>query len=210
MKSVRINLSRVFKHGAVGLALLGTLVPRSAVLAETPPTAAPTAAASAAVVGVTDIELSADAGVTGRVVDQHGASLEGVLVSFRQNQQEVASAVTDAQGVFSVRGLRAGVYQALAANGVTVFRVWAHGTAPPAARRSALIVSNEAVVRGQDAVWNSHNGVARLFNVGDGTFLLTLTIGLAVTAIVLAADAWDDVEDLEDELDQLQQDLMSP
>ncbi|HEX4145192.1 MAG TPA: carboxypeptidase-like regulatory domain-containing protein [Pirellulales bacterium] len=138
---------------AVGLALIGSLVPDRRVLAQAPtPPPAQTEAASAAanpVTDVTDIALTEGGGFAGQVVDAQGRPQAGTSIMVCQQHQVVATTTTDAQGQFSLRGLHGGVYQVVAGQGMKNVRLWAPGTAPPAARQSALVVASVDVVRGQ-------------------------------------------------------------
>ena len=54
-------------------------------------------------------------------------------VTIQRCGSPIASAVTDDNGYFTIRGLQPGVYEIQSAGGVGLFRLWAPGTAPPAA-----------------------------------------------------------------------------
>ena len=143
-------------RAAVGLALIGTLVPEHHALAQGPgqrPVAsAPTESAPAAaspVMEITDVALTAGGGFSGQVVDAQGRPQAEMSVMLRQQQRIVATATTDQQGQFSMHGLQGGMYQVVAGQGMNNFRLWASDTAPPGARQSALLVSSDQIVRGQ-------------------------------------------------------------
>jgi hypothetical protein len=57
----------------------------------------------------------------------------------------VASAVTDRQGQFSVRGLRGGVYEVSSGGSSQAFRVWTASASPPSANESVTIVAGDPV-----------------------------------------------------------------
>lgn len=107
------------------------------------------AQAPVAMPAVADIAL-ADGGLfTGKVVNAQGAPLAKAAVSLQQAGHEVASTVTNEEGVFAVQGLRGGLYQVVSERGVVAYRLWEANTAPPAANQSALIVTGDSVVNGQ-------------------------------------------------------------
>ncbi len=124
---------------AAAIACLGMMIPPS-VFANTPTLAEP----------VADVELGAGGQFVGKVVNAQGAPIGATKVSLRQAGQEVANATTDAQGRFDVQGLRGGQYQVVAEEGSVVYRLWAPQTAPPAANKSALIVTGADVLNGQE------------------------------------------------------------
>ena len=138
---------------AVILALIGLLVPEHQALAQgpaqRPAQAVPAAAEASPVMDITDVALTAGGGFSGQVVDAQGRPQAGTSVMICRQQQVVATTTTDQTGQFSVHGLQGGMYQVVAGQGMKNFRLWAAGTAPPAARQSALVVSSEQVVRGQ-------------------------------------------------------------
>jgi hypothetical protein len=72
----------------------------------------------------------------------------GTDVSVWQSDVRVAATKADANGNFTVTGLRTGVHQVAAGQGVGVYRFWAPNTAPPAAGKQALLVADQNVVRG--------------------------------------------------------------
>jgi hypothetical protein len=123
-------------RAAAAVACMGMMLPPAA-LAGTP------------VAGNNDIALQSGGVLVGQVVDQQGVAKAGVPVSIQYGKHEVARTTTDANGVFAAKGLRGGQYEILTQDGVSVCRLWAPETAPPAARSAALVVSGNDVVRGQ-------------------------------------------------------------
>lgn len=109
----------------------------------------PAALAGSPVAAGNDVALRSGGVLVGQVVDQQGKAQAGATVSIQYGQQEVARTTTDANGVFAARGLRGGQYELLTQDGMSVCRLWAPDTAPPAARDAALVVSGVNVVRGQ-------------------------------------------------------------
>ena len=99
-----------------------------------------------------DVALRSGGVLVGQVVDQQGVAQASTKVSVRTAGSEVVQTTTDANGVFAAKGLRGGQYELATQEGVTVCRLWAADTAPPAARPAALVVNQSDVVRGQGPV----------------------------------------------------------
>ena len=174
---------RIVHAVAAGLACLGMVVPQTALQAAGPQQAKKVVKPAAA---VTDVAMQADGTVQGQVLNAQGAHLDGAVVSIRQGNEEVARTLTDAQGRFTVRNLRGGVYHVVAGRGAKVFRFWAPKTAPPSAQAQAVIVSGAEIVRGQ--------GMYAL----DVVTLTTL--GASIAAVTVAAVNNNDINDIQDEL----------
>ncbi len=143
------------KLALAGLACVGLLLPQSVLQAGGSQTrnrdvVKRTAVKRAAV--VVDVALGENGTLTGQVVDGQGIGVEGVVVSMTQGKNEVAASVTNAEGVFVVKNLRAGAYQMFAGQAIGSFRLWAANTAPPSARAKAILVSSDQIVRGQTAL----------------------------------------------------------
>jgi hypothetical protein len=96
-----------------------------------------------------DVALCEGGVLMGQVVDSQGAPQVGVPVRMLHQSNLVASVQSDEQGQFVISGLRAGVHQIETTGAGGVYRLWAAGTAPPAAQQAALVVSSQDVVRGQ-------------------------------------------------------------
>jgi hypothetical protein len=112
----------------------------------------PLVAGEAAQFQAVDVALQANGVLVGQLTDSQGQPLAGVPVSVVANGQEVARCQTSSTGTFQAADLHGGVVQIVAANNARVCRLWAPGTAPPAAQQGVLMVSGN-VVRGQcDAV----------------------------------------------------------
>ena len=138
---------------AVGLALIGSLVPEYRAWAQGPGQRLPAIdsppVAAVPAMDMTDVALTSGGVFSGQVVDVQGRPQAGSTVAVSQTQQVVATATTDANGQFSIRGLQGGMYQVVAGQGMKSYRLWAPDTAPPGARQSALLVAGGEVVRGQ-------------------------------------------------------------
>jgi len=121
---------------AAAVACLGMVLPTSAFAAEP-------------AFGPTDVALRSGGLLVGQVVDQQGVAKAGAPVSIRFAEREVVHTTTDQNGVFAAQGLRGGQYQLVTDDGMSVCRLWAADTAPPAARPAALLVAGNTAVRGQ-------------------------------------------------------------
>jgi hypothetical protein len=64
---------------------------------------------------------------------------------------EIARTTTNEEGTFQVGGLRGGVHQIVGETGTANCRFWQDGKSPPAAHRTALVVSSSPLVRGQQS-----------------------------------------------------------
>jgi hypothetical protein len=97
---------------------------------------------------VADVAMTADGRLVGQVVDAQGAPLAETLVFVRSQDRELVRVATDQNGLFAVKGLPAGIYQFVAAEGLGSYRVWTSEMAPPGAGQGALIVAGQDLVRG--------------------------------------------------------------
>jgi hypothetical protein len=160
---------------AAGVAGFGLLLPQVAPAAQLAPV--PTAVQTdRQATTVADVALLEGGILEGQVVDAAGTPVAATTVSLREAGHELATAQTEAQGHFSIRGLRGGTYEVSAAGGSGVYRLWAPNSAPPAANSGVLIVSGEQVARGQ------------LFQGQRGARLLMLgVLGGIITAGVITA-----------------------
>ena len=111
--------------------------------------------------------------------------------------------LTDRNGRFRVRDLRGGSYAVSVDRSTRVLRVWKAGTAPPNTRPSALVVSNDLVMRGQcgtctgggDCGGGCVGGYGLYDWISDHPVLsyTLLTAAVAVPIIIAADDDDDDV-----------------
>jgi len=148
---------------------------------------------------ITDVSLEQGGVLRGVLVDEQGRPLVKSAVIIRQGRRVFSRTNTGLKGKFLFKGLRGGVYEIASVRGNGVFRVWAPGTAPKAARGQALIVSRSRVVRGQFA----DLGLSTLTNLGDlgalggmgtasGLATAAAVAGITVGAVVIANEANDD------------------
>jgi hypothetical protein len=138
-----------------------------------------------------DVALQANGVLVGQLTDSQGQPLANVPVSVVTNGKEIARCQTSPTGVFQAADMHGGVVQIVAANNARVCRLWAPGSAPPAAQQGVLMVAGD-VVRGQcDAVGcgscvGGHGG--GLLGVMLDRPLVTAGIIGAAVAIPLAVD----------------------
>lgn len=140
--------TRTLRMGMLWLASLGMLVPAPLLQAAVTESAPRQQVAWSDSSG-TDVELRPGGVLVGQVVDSNGAPMTETRVSLRQMDREVATAVTDRFGSFSVGGLRGGTYEIAAGQARGIYRVWVPNTAPPSAQQAVLIAPQGQGVRGQ-------------------------------------------------------------
>lgn len=99
---------------------------------------------------VSDVALTADGELTGVVVGKNGQPLAGKPVQVLHNQDIVAEIRSDANGRYTIQGLRNGVHVVRTVNGRKICRFWSADTAPPVAHRGLLLTSDSTIIRGQD------------------------------------------------------------
>ncbi len=181
---------------AVVLATLGVVAPIPVVqAADSSQKASRTAVATIAA----DVSQSANGLFAGRVVDHTGSVVENADVVVRQGGKEVARSQTDKEGMFSVENLKPGTYQVNSGTTEGCFRVWSEKTAPPSARKNALIVLGHNGARGQYANCDEcPPGGWCGWRSLDPTICL-LTAGV-IAAVVLSALTLSKVNSLENKL----------
>jgi hypothetical protein len=138
-----MNRAHWYCRAAVALASVGLILPE-ALFAATPEVTAPPA--------VVDLALAEGGILRGQVVNGSGQVDSNAQVTVWQQGTKVASTSADTQGNFAISGLRAGLHQVAAGEGVTSYRFWAPNTAPPAAKPQVLVVSDSQVARGNGIV----------------------------------------------------------
>jgi len=177
-----LNCLRWIRGAAVGLAAFGTVIPHNAPVQAAERKAPQRIAARSVDTKMFDVALSAGGTFTGRVVDHTGAAIEGSEVIIRQGQTEVARAISDRSGSFTVSNLKNGVYTFTAGSTSGTYRLWSEKTAPPSANAQGLLILGENGARGQFAA------------VDCGGNLLIAAITLAALGVAIATLI--EVEDL--------------
>ena len=170
---------------------LGMLMAQSGLQAEGPsPQTDKSAVRPILVPKVADVTLGEGGTLTGKFVDRQGKAIEAAPVMIVHKGKEVARTMTDADGKFVVKNLKAGDHAVCNAQYVQQVRFWTEKNAPPSSKTESLIVAKEGIVRGQDGCC-----------VGMGPDFLTLgLVALGVGTVILSAITLNKVNDLEDEI----------
>ncbi len=127
---------------------------------------------------VIEVALQEGGVLEGQLVDSQQMPISEQLVRVHFQGEEVASAKTDGEGRFGVRGLRGGSHILETAHGSQVYQLWAPNTAPPHAQTSVTMVGAPEVqiVRGQ-------------YNDGLSSLETLLILGLIAGGIVWGVTA---------------------
>lgn len=133
-------------------------------------------------VKVTDVALSEDGTVVGRVLTGNGTPVDGARVVIRQGEQIYAKMLTNKQGQFTADNLRAGVYTIATVQGSGLYRLWPKNIAPPSAKTQALVMTRDDVARAQFG----GPGLADWASIGLGA--AGLTVG------IITLDKVDDID----------------
>lgn len=181
-----MKTTNLVRGAAMSLAALGLMIPQTPALAQS-------GKPGVSLVSKSDAKLAADVvliqgALTGRVVDHTGTPLKNREVVVKQGEKEIAKAMTNEKGIFTVANVRPGTYTATAGNTGGNFRVWSEKTAPPVAKGHALLVMGENGARGQ-------------FGAVDPTLLL-LTAAI-IASVIISAISLDKINSVDDKVDQL-------
>jgi hypothetical protein len=137
---------------------------------------------------IRDVALAEDGSFTGRVIDDHGKPLDGVVVKLVRNEKEVATTNADTQGRFKFVSLKGGVYQVQTPQSQTTYRLWQADVAPAQAMKTVVVNGASPVVRGQ------------LGFVDPATLA---ALGLGIAGVTLAGVAVHKLDNLEDDVDKI-------
>lgn len=135
-----------------------------------------------------DVKLEAGGVLTARVVDLQGNTVVGEPVSITFQGKQIASVVSDENGIAAVTGLRPGLHGIVTSTGTTACRLWNAETAPPTASEVPAVVCDAEIIRGQFGA----------FNLPQFVVLAT-----AVGALIVALDARNSANDAQDQADAL-------
>jgi Carboxypeptidase regulatory-like domain len=144
------------QYSATAIACLGLVLPAGARAADVGRTPAPNAAAQKS--SILDVRLGQRGTLAGQVVDAQGRPLALTKVNVRSagSATDMAGAVTDFEGRFSVQNLPGGVYEVSSGGGSGVFRLWTGAASPPSANQAVLIVAGGTVNRAQYYAGNNY------------------------------------------------------
>jgi hypothetical protein len=137
---------------------------------------------------VRDVALAEDGSFTGRVIDDHGKPLDGVVVKLVRNEKEVAATNADSQGRFKFASLKGGVYQVQTPQSQSTYRLWQADVAPAQAMKTVVVNGASPVVRGQ------------LGFVDPATMA---ALGLGIAGVALAGVAIHKLDNLEDDVNKI-------
>lgn len=149
------------------------------------PAAAPAAAEQNDAPAMRDVALAKGGAFTGRVVNEQGAPLDGVVVKTTRRGEKIAQeTTTDSEGRFRFTGMKGGVYLVQTPQSEKWYRVWPAEAAPDQAVKTVVMSGTSTVVRGQFGFLDPANTTAILLGAA----------GVTLSAITLAK-----VNDLDDD-----------
>ena len=154
--------TKLFRVQIIALVCVGLMLPHTVL-----------GAAPAPKVKINDVALGNGGVLIGQGVDQQGIGLASAQVVVLQQGRKPVQTTADRTGKFQVAGLNGGTAQVVTAGGQGVYRLWTANAAPPAAKPSALLLSNGQVVRGQ------HHGMG-------GWLLPALAAGGIIAGVAVA------------------------
>lgn len=148
-----------------------------------------TAAASDDTVVIRDVALTKEGAFAGRVVDEQGQAMDGVVVKLRRRGDEKPTeTTTDDEGRFRFANLKGGVYLVQTPQSEKWYRMWSADAAPAQASKTVVMTGGAAVMRGQ------------LGFMDPGTTVALLLGGAGVT---LAAINMSQINNLQDDVDKI-------
>lgn len=142
-----MNIKTLFTT-AQTVAVVGLLFCGNVVAQESNNASTAKAAPVAKKVVVSDVSLDERNVLVGQYLQSNGKPYADSTVALVQNGKIVQLAKTEKNGQFTVRA-KAGLYEIKTQKTSAVCRLWAHRTAPPAAKKGVVLVADENVVRGQ-------------------------------------------------------------
>ena len=168
------------------VASLGLLVPQHAQAAPLagPTPGQPAQAHTAETPAVIDVALGDGGRLNGQALDRAAEPAAGKpIFVMQQGRLDRFEAQTDTAGRFNVDRLAGGMYEVHCDGGVSVSRLWAPHTAPPAAKQILLITCGDGVVRAQTPYGGFHGDWLK----GPGPWLIAVATIIAVpTALALS------------------------
>jgi len=134
-----------------------------------------------------DVALRQNGVLVGLVTTSAGIPQKDTPVILSRNGQVIGRTATDPDGRFALTGLSGGTYELLAGNSPSLVRLWAPGTAPPAAGQDALVVIGDPVLRGQGGTGHSP-AAYRLRRLLHNPWIWATVIGAAIAIPIAASD----------------------
>jgi len=174
---------------AAGISLLA---PATARTEETSPNSAAAKATSATPkLIVPDVVLNSQGALRGSLIDGEKKPLTKTPVTLKQGGKLVATVETDAQGEYTLLGLKTGVYQLVVQEQTFAVRVWMPAAAPPKAMKqlNMAYITDQEVVRAQFGYLDPVN---------------TSLLLLGVAGVIIGGVAISELENLQDDIKSLQ------
>ncbi len=134
---------KTFSILAQSLSVVGLLIGGSAVAQDSANNTS-----STKTVVISDVALQDGNVLVGQYLQPSGKPIADSKVALTQNGKVVQLVETNKDGQFSVRA-KAGVYEIQTDRSLAAYRLWAPNTAPPTAKKGAVLVAGQEVVRGQ-------------------------------------------------------------
>ena len=223
-----MKLKQIIIASLTGVACLGTLLTGSASAEDTSQQTKPELKLKSKLnkkYTFLDVKLSRSGSLNGVVFNKQRQPVADALVLVRQAGKEVVRTRSGRRGEFEIKGLKNGNYHIIAGTGHGLFRVWSDKAAPPRAFKSVKIMSDKSVIRGQndiivDQETGETYGQVHIYDGGGLTpvqggapvgftngggaglgalgILDVLTGAATITALGLAIDNYNTVQDVED------------
>ena len=127
-----------------------------------------------------DTSAQPDGTICGQCVDPRGNAIAEKTLQLLHAGQVVATVQSDRAGHFTFTSPPSGVYLLTDGTSVQSLRIWAPGTAPPAASQNILFVASGPIVAGQVAP-------LRYWMANPNVMLATAAIAIAVPIIIFNA-----------------------
>jgi hypothetical protein len=187
-------MNRKAQWWIAAVAACGTAVPSSLPAQERPASPAKPAGKPAAkapandATRVRDVALTEQGEFNGRVIDDKGQPLDGVVVKLVKGEKEVATTNADEKGRFQFANLKGGVYQVQTPQSQTTYRLWSAEVAPAQALKTVVVNGSSPIVRGQ-------------FGYLDPATVAGL--GLGIAGVTLAGIAVNKIDNLEDDVSKI-------
>lgn len=144
-----MKVQTFLKPALIGLVCLGIIAPQTVSAGLLP---SPKSVKAKPASKIADIALTKDATFRGVIVDGKAGPVTNEKVVIRQGRRVVAETKTDRLGEFRVPKFRGGTYEITAGKVTRQVRVWTANAAPKSARKVALLIDSQNVVRAQGAI----------------------------------------------------------
>ncbi|MBX3441541.1 MAG: carboxypeptidase regulatory-like domain-containing protein [Planctomyces sp.] len=138
---------------------------------------------------IRDVALTENGSFQGRVIDDQGQALDGVVVSLhRRGDEQPRETTTDGTGRFRFNNVRGGIYTLTTPQSEATYRMWTADAAPAQALKTVVIQGSGTVMRAQLGFLDPANVTAILLGAA----------GVTLSAITLS-----EVYDLQDDVSKI-------